>query len=509
MLYNRLRDAGNKELIVSKSGKWEDKTVDVSELKLDLQNPRLPKYVKDVQDENHIRDYLLNKENIAKIARSISANGYHHSAISIAYEDPKDGKYIVLDGNRRLAASQLLSSPALAADAKTRKEFERYAEDMPAESLSQIKVTVAPSRKAAEKEIWDIHVTPTSKPWEVLQKLRMYRNLIETGDYDISTASHEYGMSETKFKNELAKLFLYEQILERTDEDGQEELINSGFNKIQRILMSANGRKLLDFSIENNGKIVINDVGTFDKNLTNLTPYIVEPNRVSAQVTQEDLVDNVYSKIDPKIFTPSSDKQSAKTPSSPVKQTVAKTQTASSKGSGGTGIKSDWITDAEFRLYSGADRVKDILGELKKNKPTKGQNLNITSIALRVAVELAIYDVLKQKGHIQKIIKLEKERIKTENTKRATSGKAILSSVQKDWTPTLNQMLDYMLNEANRLISDPQERRALARLRTQKKEYLADLNSFMHNVSFKPTESSTREIWDTFGRQIFDIIKKM
>lgn len=494
---------------MSKSSKWEDKTVDVSELKLDLQNPRLPKYVKDVQDENHIRDYLLNKENVAKIARSISANGYHHSAISIAYKDSKDGKYIVLDGNRRLAASQLLSSPALAADAKTRKEFERYAEDMPAGSLSNIKVTIAPSRKAAEKEIWDIHVTPTSKPWEVLQKLRMYRNLIETGDYDISSASHEYGMSETKFKNELAKLFLYEQLLERTDEDGQEELINSGFNKIQRILMSANGRKLLDFSIENSGKVVINDADTFDKNLTNLTPYVVESNRVSAQVTQEDLVDNVYSKIDPKMFPVSGGKVSSKTPPSNTKQTAAKTQATSGKSLGGTGTKSDWITDAEFRLYSGADRVKDILSELKKNKPVKGQNLNITSIALRVAVELAIYDVLKQKGHIQKIINFERARIKTENAKRAASGKALLPGLNKDWTPTLNQMLDYMLDEANRLISDPQERRALARIQTQKKEYLTDLNSFMHNVSFKPTESGTREIWDTFGRQIFDIIKKI
>lgn len=489
---------------MSKAQLWRDKTVDVTKLKLDLQNPRLPKYVKDVQDENSIRDYLLKKENITRIARSISSNGYHHSVTSIVYEDG-DGKFVVLDGNRRLAACQLLSNPALAVDAKARKEFEGYAESLNPSALSNIKITVAPSRKAAEKEIWDIHVTPTSKPWEVLQKLRMYRNLIETGDYNVPSASHEYGMSEVKFKNELAKLFLYEQVLEHTNEKGQEELINSGFNKIQRILMSANGRKLLDFSVEDNGKITITDADTFHGNIAKLTPYIVEPNRVGAQATQDDLVENVYSKVDPAMFPP---KPTASTKSGgPASKNQPPNNAKPKKTSSGSPTKTDWITDAEFRQYAGADRVKDILEELKKNKPVKGQNLNIVSIALRVAVELAVYDVLKQKGHIQKIANAERLRIRTENALRATSGKPLLPTLPTDWTPTLNQMLDYMLTEANRIITDPQERRALSRIQSTKKEYMSDLNSFMHNVSFKPSESDTRAIWEIFGRQIFDIIK--
>lgn len=489
---------GVKEDTLSTKNTWRDEVVGVGKLKLDLQNPRLPKYVKDVQDANSIRDYLLNKEGITRIARSIANNGYHHSAVSIAYEDT-DGKYVVLDGNRRLAACQLLETPALALDAKTRKQYETLAKDMDAGALSSIKVTVAPSRKAAEKEIWDIHVTPSSKPWEVLQKLRMYRNLIETGDYDVPSASQEYGMSETKFKTELSKLYLYEQMLEHTDDKGQEELINSGFNKIQRVLLSKNGQMLLDFSVGDNGRINISDADKFDKNLTSLTPYIVEPNRVPAQATQDDLIDTVYSKIDPALFPPKKT-TTPKVPAKPKKST---------KSPAGTVSKANWVTDAEYRQYAGAERVKNILEELKKNEPERSKNLNMVSITLRVVIELAIYDVLQQKGHIKTIINSEKARIRAENTKRVASGKPILPNLSADWAPTLGQMLDFMLDQANRVITDPQERRALGKIRTSRKNYVDNLNSFIHNVSYKPTADDTKDIWDTFGRPMFDIIKKI
>jgi len=495
--------------MTAKTNEWRDETVDVSKLKLDLQNPRLPKYVKDFNDENTIRDHLLTKENITRIARSISQIGYHHSAVSIAYEDT-DGMLVVLDGNRRLAASQLLSKPALVTDAKMRKEYEELANVMPSGSLSKIKVTIAPSRKAAEKEIWDIHVTPTAKPWEVLQKLRMYRNLIETGDYDVATAAQEYGMTEGKFKGELAKLYLYEELNEKTDERGQEVLLKSGFNKIERILLSNNGKKLLDFSVDNQGKIKITDADRFETNLTQLMPYVVDPNKVSPQSRQDELVDIVYSQVDPVQFPP---KKSSKAPKTVTVGSNPKPTGTPPKASPTTGSlsKPDWVTDAEYRQYAGADRVKSILEELKQNKPTKGKNLNIVAIALRVAVELAIYDVLKQKGHIQTIKNNENVRIRTENAARAAKTPPIppLPSLRKDWAPTLAQMLDFMLDEANRIIIDPQERRALARIKMTRKDYMNDLNSYMHNVTFKATEDDTKNIWDTFARPIFDIIKKI
>src|SRR3989344_7258899 len=104
---------------------WKDDIVDVETLELHLQNPRLPKHVRDQNDITQIRNYLLDKEGVLRIARSIANNGYHRSAVAIVCKEK--GKLIVLDGNRRLAACQFLLNPNLAPDARVKKEFETLA----------------------------------------------------------------------------------------------------------------------------------------------------------------------------------------------------------------------------------------------------------------------------------------------------------------------------------------------------------------------------------------------
>lgn len=281
---------------------WKDDVIDVEKLELDLQNPRLPKHVRDQNDITQIRNYLLDKEDVLRIARNIANNGYHRSAIAIVCKE--NGRTIVLDGNRRLAACQLLLKPELATNARDKKELEELSKITNKQELKKVKIAVAPSRKEAEKEIWDIHVSQLLKPWQVLQKLRMYRNLIDSGEYNIDSASSEYGVTAAQFKKELEKLFFYEQILEqiRTEKD-EEELLKSGFNKIDRLILSTNGKKLLDYSTNNKGDITFTDRGESDKKLKQLIPFITDPQKVSAQATQEWLVENVFSKIDTSFST--------------------------------------------------------------------------------------------------------------------------------------------------------------------------------------------------------------
>lgn len=303
---------------------WKDDVIDVEKLELDLQNPRLPKHVRDQNDITQIRNYLLDKEDVLRIARNIANNGYHRSAIAIVCKE--NGRTIVLDGNRRLAACQLLLKPELATNARDKKELEELSKITNKQELKKVKITIAPSRKEAEKEIWDIHVSQLLKPWQVLQKLRMYRNLIDSGEYDINSASSEYGVTPAQFKKELEKLFFYEQILEqiRTEKD-EEELLKSGFNKIDRLILSTNGKKLLDYSTNNKGDITFTDRVESDKKLKQLIPYITDPQKVSAQATQEWLVENVFSKIDPSFSTGKKSVEGEKKPEPTTLATQRKT----------------------------------------------------------------------------------------------------------------------------------------------------------------------------------------
>lgn len=301
---------------------WIDDVVDVGKLNLDLQNPRIPKHVKEQNNETLIRNYLLEKEDVLRIARSIANNGYHKSAISVVFKH--NGKLIVLDGNRRLAACQLLLNPELAPNARDKKAIEDLGKILNGEDFKKLKITIAPSRKEAEKEIWDIHVNQLLKPWQVLQKLRMYRNLIDSGDYDIKLASKEYGVSYSKFKKELGRLHFYEQILEQVDARGEEKLQEYGFNAIDRLILSKNGKKLIRYSIDDKGNVVFEDRKNAESKLKKLIPYIIGENKIAAQATQDDLIENVYSKIDPVAFAikkPSKKKKDQK-----ESQKIAKTK---------------------------------------------------------------------------------------------------------------------------------------------------------------------------------------
>ena len=147
---------------MSTKKQWKNDVIDVEKLELDLQNPRLPKHVRDQNDITQIRNYLLVKEDVLRIARNIANNGYHRSAVAIVCKE--NGRTIVLDGNRRLAACQLLLNPALATNARDKKELEELNKITNKQELKKVKIAIAPSRKEAEKEIWDIHVSQLLKP---------------------------------------------------------------------------------------------------------------------------------------------------------------------------------------------------------------------------------------------------------------------------------------------------------------------------------------------------------
>lgn len=480
---------------------WKDEKVKISKLNLDLQNPRLPKHIKDLNDASSVRNYLLKKEGVFKIARSIANNGYHRSAVAITCEE--NGKLVVLDGNRRLAACQLLLDPKLALDARDIKELEKLNSILDKKQLDSVKITIAPSRKEAEKEIWDIHVNQLLKTWQVLQKLRMYRNLIDSGEYTIESASFEYGISKAKFEKELSKLYFYEQILENLSKtEDEDELLKSGFNKIDRLILSVNGKKLLKYEVDDKGAVAVKNQKDFAAKIKSLVPFIVDSAKVNAQATQDELVSQVFNKIDPVSFPVIKvDLEEKGVP----KSTVLISNEAK-KVKKGTVAKKDWITNSEYLSYGGAEKVKQLFKEMKDMEPTSNKITAV--ISLRVLLESSLYFQLQSKKHISKIEKDYKNKIKIGNTERAKKGKPALLPKQ-NWSPSFREMLDYIMEESTLVIKDPLTRDALSGVIKGEKNFVEDLNKFIHNVHYIPKKDDAEKIWSQFGRLLFGIINKI
>jgi hypothetical protein len=86
--------------------------IPLEKLNFDPQNPRLPTDLTGKNDENKIIDYMLRDASLLELMRSIHESDYYRSEPLLVV--PNKDKYLVVEGNRRLAALKLLSNPQLA-----------------------------------------------------------------------------------------------------------------------------------------------------------------------------------------------------------------------------------------------------------------------------------------------------------------------------------------------------------------------------------------------------------
>ncbi len=150
------------------------KFIDISNLELDLENPRLPEYLK--KNQKNIVAHIAQTTSIEDLMQAISANGFFAGEPLIAIE--KGGKYIVLEGNRRLTAVMLLNNPSLLAKPSA-KILEIASSTL--EPPKQLPVVVKNSRAEVLPYLGFRHITGV-KQWEPLAKARYIKSL-----YDITS----------------------------------------------------------------------------------------------------------------------------------------------------------------------------------------------------------------------------------------------------------------------------------------------------------------------------------
>lgn len=151
--------------------------IQLEDLCLDLYNPRLPKS-KQGKDEDTIIEYLLLEASTLELMESIGENDFFVGEMLLVIPDG-NGKYIVVEGNRRLTAVKLLNNPGLA-------KVKKVATKELAES-AKYKPTVLPcllfsNREDIQKFIGFVHITG-KKSWRVLEKARYLRDLRHSETY--------------------------------------------------------------------------------------------------------------------------------------------------------------------------------------------------------------------------------------------------------------------------------------------------------------------------------------
>ncbi|MFA7282663.1 MAG: hypothetical protein WC100_21455 [Sterolibacterium sp.] len=158
---------------------WSTDDFDPKKLLLDTQNPRIEVDSGSSQDE--IRLKLLELEDVLDLARGIERNGglfYGERIICVE----EGNKYVVLEGNRRVAACQMLLNPALV-PANYKNRFPAVSAETK-DRIRSIPADVSPSRAAAEPILTKRHTEQGPKPWSPVAKMRRAVRLLGTHSVD-------------------------------------------------------------------------------------------------------------------------------------------------------------------------------------------------------------------------------------------------------------------------------------------------------------------------------------
>lgn len=186
--------------------------VALAQLLLDEENPRLPQSVD--RDQQSMLDYIAETTSIEELMEAIAENGYFPGEPLIVVPANKKGKFVVVEGNRRLTALKLLQDPTQASRPGLRmKEIAAEAKYKP----DPVPVVIRQERAEVLPYLGYRHITGV-KQWEPLAKARYIEQLFaltpthESAKNRYGIVARAIGSRRDHIKRNLDALAVYKRI---------------------------------------------------------------------------------------------------------------------------------------------------------------------------------------------------------------------------------------------------------------------------------------------------------
>lgn len=150
------------------------------ELHFDPRNPRLVEYEKNM-DEGKILNCLWDDMAVDQIVLSILANGFFENEAMYAVEE--NGKLIIVEGNRRLAAVKAILNPELIECGGMKKYLPKITDKLKNDLANNLPVIIMPKREDTWRYIGFKHVNGAVK-WDSFAKAEYIAHV--HNDYGVS-----------------------------------------------------------------------------------------------------------------------------------------------------------------------------------------------------------------------------------------------------------------------------------------------------------------------------------
>jgi len=460
---------------------WPTKHLAVASLHLDAKNPRLGRETSP-RTPREIIQYLFKHDKAMEIAESITVRGYFPNEPLLAIKE--DGRYVVVEGNRRLAALKVLREPGLL-EGSLRRQAERVSRYISDRKLiAKVPVIIAPTRRATDRLIAGRHIGTPVLAWRAENRASFILDKLTEG-YDNDTLRDELGFTlqdilkarQTKAIADMARsLDLPEGVKAKLDRSRAKL-----FTTIERVFDSSVGREYLKVEPDpEHGFRGTTTKKEFLRGFMRLVTDVALGNQSSRTLNNNDNIRDYFESWKP-------EERPAKKRGSFVPSDIIKGRSIASAGhkpkttpSKRSRRISKTVLPKDFKVRFGNDRLIDIHRELTKLKREEFPNAG--AVLLRVFFELAVLDYLKRIGHLPSII----TRIEKKEKRKIRFG-----------APTLKQLAPEIIKIAKEKLPAG-EASLVEKAITHNPAApftISDLHSFVHSPTDLPSARDIQQFW--------------
>lgn len=232
---------------------WSTRLLSIDNLKLDVKNPRFSYQSTKEMNQTEIVKYLITNYAVYELAKSIAINGY------LLNEEPivcKEGDYyVVLEGNRRIAACKILLNPYKYLSPQRAKELSKYGsiED-------KIRCNIAPTRRDADTIIYNKHTGIPLQKWDKVSQDAFLVNLLRNDNLSAEEVALRLSVPVSEIRKALRRYSIHQYSIKlfQTEPYELEQIQEQGFpiTNFERFYDDERGLNFLGLSFGSNGEIL-------------------------------------------------------------------------------------------------------------------------------------------------------------------------------------------------------------------------------------------------------------
>lgn len=466
------------------STKAKSASVKTGSLLLDSKNTRIP-VDRRSEDQRQLLHVLLEHEDVRDLATSIAKLGiFPHERLVVM---PHRKRFIVLEGNRRLAAIKLLLSPDLAPTDAEVKYFRKLSAKTDLSAIAKMDVSIMPNRIAAAPVIAALHVGESKKRWSTLQQARFYRELVDEGQ-SVAEVAEDLGVTLGQVNNYLRTEKLYRLALTLDyDPKVRSRLEDSRFplTTLERFLESKLGRQFLGIELDDKkGFRGVVHPDRFKVALRQVATDIATKPGLTREINDED----GFRQYTSKIKLPETKVRGRFNPDTLLQGDEGDIHDDDESGSSVVPARrvvkpSHSVVPRGFQCRSTHDRVRAIFIEIRQMSIE--QQRNATGVMLRVLIDIALWSFIKEAGHETAVC----DHFDPTKKKRG---------YDPNWTPPLRDLISYACEKRLFPGMAADGYRSVRTLAAKDADYIITIegfNAFTHNPSVTPTAGDLRALW--------------